>query len=63
MSNLSPKQTRAVQFIADNPRSTVDEICNYAGVSPAFNNRAEFIARLINKGVVYLTPDDRSEWE
>lgn len=58
---LTPLQREAVSFIRNNPRATVGEICRGVGVQGGDDNQAKFIARLINKGVVYLAPDSQED--
>lgn len=52
--NLSPMQIEAVRFAMANPGATADQIVDAVGVKGGKDNRALFIYRLLNKGVLRL---------
>lgn len=60
---VSPKQRKAVEFVANNPGATPAQVVEAAGISQWGSNAPEFIWRLINSGVLQLdlTPAAREE--
>lgn len=51
---VTDKQAAAAMYVHANPGATVEQIARAAGASTSGSNAAEFVARLINSGLVQV---------